>query len=258
MAWGFAHRPLADEEIEALRDAAEDIGDVLDQATVEGLARTGLRIGEWTHMREEWLSADRDELRIGAIESCDCGECRRERAEPLRDAREEVLDSDKPFGDWQGLTENGAVVNRYVKYARRAGVGKNRLDYFLDNEVGVWFPKSESGARVVPVPDSETMELIEWALELEGRGDQKQWPITRHGMSKRLDKLADYADLRNIHFHRFRHAYGTMLAGMGFSAHEIMSAMGHSEIEQSLTYIEFSGERIHDSFSRKWEGIGDD
>jgi len=254
MAWGFKHRPFSDEEFCALADAAEEHGDVLDEAIIKGLGATGLRIGEWTHLRRQWLDTDAGELRLASIAECDCGECIRERADPLREAREEVLESDKPFGEWRGMTEDGATINRYVKYARRPGIGRSRLDYYLDEHDGVWFPKSPSGARVVPIPDDEVAELVEWALELHGYRNCEQWPITRHGMSKRLKKLAEKAGVRDAHFHRFRHLYGVKLASEGFSAFEIKSAMGHSEIEQSETYVSFSGKRLRDSFDRKWDG----
>jgi len=258
MAWGFSHQPLADEELAAMIDAAADHGDILDEAVVEGLAVTGMRIGEWTHMDQTWFESDADELRIAAIKECDCGECRRERLEPLLEARETVRESDKAFGDWKGVVEDGKVVNRYAKYARRDGIGKARLDFYLDNADGVWWPKSETSARVIPVPDEDVLEKLEWALELHGRDEENQWPITRHGTSKRIKKLAERAGLDSIHAHRWRHHYGTRMAQDGFSAHEIKEAMGHSELDQSLTYVQFSGRRLRQSFAEKWSGIGDD
>jgi len=164
MAWGFAHEPLADEELKAGIDAAADHGDLLDEAVVEGLAVTGLRIGAWCHQDQTWYNSDADELRVAPIKECDCGECRRERLEPLLEARKAVRQSDKPFGDWKGVVEDGKVVNRYVKYARRDGIGKARIDFYLDNATGVWWPKSEASARVIPVPDEAVLEKIEGPL----------------------------------------------------------------------------------------------
>lgn len=254
MAWPYKHKPFEDSELREILESADEHGDTLDRLSVHTLAWTGLRVSEFTHLESDWMKFQRDELRVPAYRPCSCSECQR-RADDLRESRNEIPPGQ--YDEIQAIGENGEVLNRYKKYAERAGVGRRNLDALLDDHSGAWFPKSEDGARLIPVKDQDAFQLLRDYFRLNDAIG-----ITRQTVSNRLESLAageraeDQDPLTvKVHAHRFRHFYGTHLARNGFGPYEIKSVMGHSDIQTSMAYVEFSGQRIHDSFDDNWSSV---
>ena len=80
----------------------------------------GLRSGEITHFRKEWIDQDRDLIKIPQSESCDCGYCREQ-------AKQEASNNDS-------LTFRQAMATR-------------------------WHPKTANLSRVIPFDVSLRVEL---------------------------------------------------------------------------------------------------
>ena len=60
---------------------------------------------------------------------------------------------------------------------------------------------------------------------------------TKSGVQYLLHALAKRAGIDNVHPHRFRRTFATMLASRGMSVQEIKKLMGHSNINTTMLYI---------------------
>lgn len=71
--------------------------------------RLGLRGGEITHLRSEWLDWDRKLIRIPQHEPCDCGYCRRQGRQEAEHSG--TLDFEQALADrWHPKTINSARI----------------------------------------------------------------------------------------------------------------------------------------------------
>lgn len=113
-------------------------------------------------------------------------------------------------------------------------------------------PKSEAGARVVPLTD-ELVEDIEAYLETHPTKDGLLFPAPDGGpldynnWLKRVWKpaiaTAGLADPQPTP-HDCRHSYGSWLADQGVPAHEIAALMGHGSLRAAERYIHASMARM--------------
>lgn len=116
---------------------------------------------------------------------------------------------------------------------------------------GTWQPKTDNGARKIPLLDRETLGLLRaWFALRDDIG------MTRKTIWDRVTDLAKETPLtKKVTPHVLRHTYGTRLAEQDFTAAEIKAAMGHESLETSERYIQYSGRRLQDAFERKWEEV---
>jgi len=114
---------------------------------------------------------------------------------------------------------------------------------------GVFTPKTlPAGARTIPLPDRNTVKLLDNYLNLE-----TSIGVSRQTIYRRVTGIAKETSItKKVTPHVLRHTYGTMLAAKDFSAAEIKSVMGHEHLSTSEQYIEYSGRRLKDAFERKW------
>lgn len=252
--------PLEDEELKAVLAAAREES-TRDAMIIHVLAHAGLRASAVSHMTADWIDFQRRRITVPPFQTCSagrrggpCSECisRLERTrcgetEDL-DRTLERVDSYAAPGDEDSLR---ARAERADRYARRPGVGRARLNRFREEHRGMWFPKSGSGARPIPVKDDETWNLVtRWFTAHDSV------MISRQTVGNIVQRVASESGIRRkVQPHEFRHTFGTRLAALGFSAHEIKDAMGHATTAQAEDYIKLSGRRLDDAFSEKWKSV---
>lgn len=249
--------PLEDSELEQILETA-DGQPIRDRLIIYSLAYLGLRSSALAHMTDEWVDYQRQRVEVPPFQPCTagrdggpCSECVK-RLELIRtdlDAMDSYAD---PSDTWDGQGDSlKARARRFHRYARRPGLGVKRLERLLDDYDGMWFPKSGSGHRPVPVKDPDTWELIQrWF------GAHDSLMVTRQTVGNVVREVAAKSDVqRKVEPHEFRHTYGTRLAALDFSAYEIKDAMGHATTRQAEDYIRMTGKRIDDAFSDKWESV---
>lgn len=275
--------PLEDDELRELLDAADRHAEDLREPTatrdrmfIYVLANVGLRSSALAHMTRDWIDFQDRQVTVPPYQDCNsgrgggpCSECV-QRLDLLRAgyamSRGEVhRELAKPVGGsmWNSYADPGDTTvddrpaslygraRRFDRYARRPGVGRSDLKRFLREKDGMWFPKSGSGHRPVPVKDDTTWEIIQDYFQM-----CDDVAVTRQTVGNVLGDVARKADLtRSVKPHEMRHTFGTRMAAMDFDAYEIKDAMGHATIAQAEDYIRLAGKRLSDAFSDKWESV---
>lgn len=74
--------------------------------------------------------------------------------------------------------------------------------------------------------------------------------IETNGVRWLLDKLGERAGVENVHPHRFRRTFATMLAKRGMKVEEIQRLMGHSNINTTMKYICLDDTGVHASYKK--------
>jgi integrase len=93
------------------------------QVIVAGAGRLGMRAGEITHLKEDWIDWHRQQITIPSYEPCDCGYCRKAA---------------------EGVATRNDDIEFESAFAQR------------------WHPKSDAGARTIPFGfDDQTYEVLE-------------------------------------------------------------------------------------------------
>lgn len=112
--------------------------------------------------------------------------------------------------------------------------------------------KGKAGFRTVPLSDSVIPSL---QFFLDRNGFQLQYhskrmeaeylvPMSRNGLVNMANKRAKELREPRLHFHALRHSYGTELARLKASEHEIKTLMGHSTTHMANRYIHLSGVQL--------------
>lgn len=274
--------PLEDAELRSLLDTADRHAEGLkepvatrDRMFIYVLANVGLRASALAHMTRDWIDFQDRQVTVPPYQECTagrggspCSECKR-RVDLLRAgytmSRSEVHNElEKPTDGslWDSYadpkdTRDGqpaslyARARRFQRYADRPGVGRTDLKRILRDHDGMWFPKSGAGHRPVPVKDDDTWSIIQDYFQI-----RDEVGVTRQTVGNVLTDVARKADLtRSVQPHEMRHTFGTRLAAMDFSEHEIADAMGHATTKQARDYVRLAGKRLDDAFTDKWESV---
>lgn len=255
-----SREPLEDSELKQILETVAD-EPLRDRVIIHSLAHLGFRAGAVAHMTEDWMDYQNHHVTVPSHQVCSagrdggpCSECRNrlERircgvTEPLAD----VLARVDSYADPSDESSLFARARRYDRYSRRDGLGVQRLNRILREYDGMWFPKSGSGHRPVPVKDSDT-----WDILTRWFGAHDSVMVTRQTVGNVVRRVASASGIRRkVEPHEFRHTFGTRLAELGFSVHEIKDAMGHATTAQAEDYIKMSGRRLDDAFTEKWESV---
>lgn len=160
----------------------------------------------------------------------------------------ELAHMEEDWVNWQGeqIRVPAHVPCECSDCRSKAGQSKNRTieDY--------WRPKTEMGARSIPVRDPATWRVLrEFFKRNEGYG------VTRQTVDDRVKRVADEAGLRKkVSAHVLRHTYGTMIASRGATAQYIRQTMGHEDLSAASDYIRFVGRQLDEEADRLFGGDG--
>jgi integrase len=105
--------------------------------------------------------------------------------------------------------------------------------------------------RMVPL-DDEALAIVDRLVEARSPGRPLRHPrsgklvdfllvrrgqrVTRHALSRELERVAREVDIGHVHPHQLRHTYATALVNAGCSLQALMALLGHVSAEMSLRY----------------------
>lgn len=192
---------------------AAKAGDLLDELIGLTTSSTGLRTAAMAHMRDTWWINGKNQkphIEVPYAEECVVG---------------------RPNG-------NQATVC----YRCRTRATKN----FAPDDAD-WTPKSEAGARPIPIRDQDTISILDSYFKVYDSVASQNTVLTR------VKKIGDRADIgREVVVHDLRDTYGTLLAKKGFGPHKIKYLMGHANIEEAEAYVKLVGKDVQEEYDDKW------
>ena len=75
-------------------------------------------------------------------------------------------------------------------------------------------------------------------------------PIQISGVRYILGRIGKRACVENVHPHRFRRTFASMLAARGMDIQEIKRLLGHSNINTTMEYVYTSDGQVHNSYKK--------
>lgn len=189
------------------------------------MGELGLRAGEVSHMRRDWVDLERGRIEIPAHDPCDhgrdgsvCGYCRSQ-AKQAVDYRPDEL------------TLEGELQRR-------------------------WKPKlGASNRSVIYNFDDSLFELFDVFFHRHER-----FPWCRSVFNRWVNDLAEESDLiedkDEIYPHAFRGHAARRFARKGMRAHTLRRHMGWGSVEAALDYIRMEADDIEDELSRIFDSNG--
>ncbi len=176
--------------------------------------------------------------------------------EPLEDFEAKTLrDQATSMGDEheliiKTLLHTGMRADEFA-HLRSGWLGQQQEEIRIqavDTDGEQWSPKSEAGARVVPLRDPDVIRLLNKHFQ-----KQRTIDISRTTVWRRVTEVASQTSIdKKVTPHVLRHTYGTQIAANGASAQFIKQTMGHADLSTSQQYIEYSGRRIHREADQIW------
>lgn len=74
--------------------------------------------------------------------------------------------------------------------------------------------------------------------------------LTRRGLEDIINRIADTADVKKVHPHRFRHTSATDLLNAGMPIEQVQELLGHKSIETTRIYCTVNQESVKHNHSR--------
>lgn len=196
---------LSDHEFEMLYEAAQRLDEEYFSLScmfvLMAAGRLGMRRGEISHMKGDWVDWDAKMIRIPRHEDCDCGDC-----------RQNALQKEE--------------LNPKVEFEE----AMNRR----------WHPKTETAIREVPFGFSARIEVVmdrffdRWD-EYPTSGQSVNRRIERAAND------CDSVDAENIYPHALRATAASYHAGRGLGVTPLQSMFGWCDLETPMKYVKQSG-----------------
>ena len=169
--------------------------------------RLGLRAGEITHLRDEWIDWEREVIRIPAYDPCDHG-------------------------------KDGGVCGYCRKQARQR-VEKNEDIELEDALEERWTPKTRHSVRAVPFGFDERIgeSLVEFFFHSDG------YPNSRASINRRVNRVLEAAgyDTDMLYPHALRATAATYHAYQGLPLAALQSLFGWADLSTAQKYLRLSG-----------------
>ena len=111
-----------------------------------------------------------------------------------------------------------------------------------------WRPKTEEGARSVPVERPDTVRVFNRFFERN-----HEVGVTRKTIWDRVRSMEEEVSFdRRIAPHHLRHTFGTHVAFHKEDPLFIKQVMGHADISSSQDYVEYTGEQLSEKAQGMW------
>jgi integrase len=214
--------PLNREKAHRFHSAALEGEEPKERFVGLGLLYTGMRNGEFCHMRRDWIESKIVEgqrlvrIDVPFVELCTGGS--------------------GPTGP-----DNAQGVNLHERGVTCQPCRQQGRDH--------WIPKTENGCRQITVKEPEAVDIIEWWFD-----QNEAVPMMHNAVNRRVEKIAERAGIeRDITAHDLRDTFATMLVRQGFDRHPVRDLMGHNDIARLNDYYQFVGKDQEEAFLRKWD-----
>lgn len=132
--------------------------------------------------------------------------------------------------------------------------GLNKEDInFVTKEIVV-FGKGKK-ERTVFIDDVTVMQIKRYLMErtddeealfIGKRGNR----LTTGGIEKMLHKVAEKAEVDNVHPHRFRRTLATNLIDHGMAIQEVAAILGHEKLDTTMKYVYINKSNIKNSYNK--------
>ena len=199
--------PLHPQQVQAFERTIEQSEDPIRALTGQLLLHTGMRNGEYNHMRPSWLSKDDRDLVISIPEKEEC----------VKGAGPAGMGNQKQ----KNLNDRGEPCSKCRNKSHR--------------EDDCWEAKTSAATRTIRISRSrETLiELLDW-----WKRGFSFIPLSHRGVNYHLNQLADEAGLdRRVTAHDLRFTHGRMLGREDWTASQIMARLGYSSLEPAQQFI---------------------
>jgi integrase len=218
--------------------------------------KLGMRSGEITHLKEEWVDWSNNVIKIPSFERCEkgtnegevCGSCRllikkhlRKTNLTKREAKKAILYhySDEELGHMtedrmmEEITSLRSQVNETYSEVREQ----------------CWSPKTENGARKIPFDFDVRIEmLLESFFE-----EYSEWSKSKATVNRRVKRMKEQSDIeKRIFPHSLRATAASFHAARNISPHALMSIMGWSDIGTARAYINANEEKAQKEIRGKY------
>ena len=80
--------------------------------------------------------------------------------------------------------------------------------------------------------------------------NKKHNPINPGGIRHVLNKIAQKANVENVHPHRFRRTFATGLAKRGMDVQDIQRLLGHTNINTTMKYVVLDDTKVQASYKQ--------
>lgn len=220
---GRGFKPLNLDQIQVFEEAAKDADNPIRTLTGRLLLHTGMRNGEFNHMRPWWVLEKNGNYRIDIPRREEC----------VGGAGEAGFGNQKRFD----LSDRGEPCSKCRNKPHRE-----------DNR---WTCKTRSSDRTIPInsDQEDLIDLLKWWKE-----GYDYIPLSHRSVNYHLEKLAEEAGLnRKVTAHDLRHTHGTMLARMDWTAVQIMDRLGHGSIQMPRKYITYTAQASRDLVEEKYD-----
>lgn len=213
--------PLNKEQSDRFHQAAAESTDPKARLAGLTLLYTGIRNGEFCHMRREWI-----ENRV--VEGETLLEVKIPPADPCTGGAGSTGKNNEGGYD---LRQRGNVCSACRQQGR---------DH--------WSPKTQNGDRKITVKDEDAIDALSWWFD-----QHEEVPLMHNAVNRRIEQITDRAGIkRKVTAHDLRDTYATMLVRKGFDAHPIKRIMGHSDPKRLEDYFKFVGKHQQREFLDKW------
>jgi len=201
---------LSESEFDQLVEATDGLSKPYDAECLFVLiaaGRLGMRAGEISHMREDWIDYDKEQIQIPNFDKCDhgengdvCGYCRAQA---------------------QLAVENGTYED---------------LDEALQYR---WQPKTTNSARTIPYDHDEFVKTV----ITEFFRDRDRWPHSRVSINRRVDRVLEAAGYPTdkCYPHSLRATAASHHAYRGLPAPALQALFGWSHFNTAQKYLRLSG-----------------
>ncbi|MDL0145662.1 tyrosine-type recombinase/integrase [Halobacterium salinarum] len=192
--------PLHPQQVQAFERTIEQSEDPIRALTGQLLLHTGIRNGEYNHMRPSWLSKDDGDSLINIPEKEEC----------VKGAGPAGMGNQKQ----RNLNDRGEPCTKCRNKTHR--------------EENDWKAKTPAAIRTIRINSSHQtlIELLDWWKQ-----GFNFIPLSHRGVNYHLKQLADEAGLdRRVTAHDLRFTHGMMLGRGGWTASQIKTRLGYSSL----------------------------
>lgn len=226
-----AEDALTQEEMKKLMGKART---PIERFILAVLGFQGLRVSELCHMKKDWLKYSEKEkaysINVPARQKCECQDCKQKRC-------------------------NCSLVH-FLKYDKegeiipeKSGCSNQPLKEREKTYDGYWYPKTEHGARAIPIFKIAENPIVLWF------GKNQEFKYHRVSVNRIVKRVAKRFARKRVYPHCLRATCASYLAEKGFSADFIMRFLGWAKYEIAEHYVrKFDADTLHKIVKEKLNG----
>jgi len=139
---------------------------------------------------------------------------------------------------WTGMRQGElyALTLKDIDFDNRIISISKSLSVLSSGEILISKPKTETSERTVEIPEflnNDIKEFIDRHVTPLKQND-RIFNTTKSNLSRKINRIAEKADLKKIRVHDLRHSHASMLIDLGFSPLMVKERLGHQNIETTL------------------------